>query len=71
MIEALAKGMEAGAWAFGAAMIFAAGVLLVLLGIAGLMWAFGDEQGTGDSEGMEPRDEEGERTGEGLGIRNS
>ena len=56
MIGALAKGMEAGAWAFGAVLIFAAGALLVLLGVAGLAWMFGDGE---DAEGMEPRDEEG------------
>ncbi len=42
MIEALNRGMEAGAWAFGALLIFGLGVLLVVLGIAGLGWAFGD-----------------------------
>ena len=57
MIEALNRGMEAGAWAFGALLIFGLGVLLVVLGIAGLGWAFGDGE---DAEGMEPRDEEGE-----------
>ena len=40
MIGALAKGMEAGAWAFGAVLIFAAGALLVLCtGTAGV-WRF-------------------------------
>jgi len=63
VIEALNRGMEAGAWAFGALLIFGLGVLLVVLGVAGLGWAFGDP------EGMEERDEEGERTEEGLGIR--
>ena len=57
MIGALAKGMEAGAWAFGAVLIFAAGALLVLLGVAGLAWMFGDGE---DAEGMVERDEEGE-----------
>ena len=69
MIEALNRGMEAGAWAFGALLIFGLGVLLVVLGVAGLGWAFGDEgkgerekgKGiAGDTEGMEERDEEGE-----------
>ena len=59
MIGALAKGMEAGAWAFGAVLIFAAGALLVLLGGAGLAWAFGEPEDK-ESEGMEERDEEGE-----------
>lgn len=69
MIAALAKGMEAGAWAFGAALIFGLGVLLVLVGVAGLAWAFGDGE---DAEGMEPRNEEGERLelgDEGKGER--
>ena len=49
MIGALAKGMEAGAWAFGAVLIFAVGALLVLLGVAGLAWMFGDgEEEKGD-----------------------
>lgn len=69
MIEALNRGMEAGAWAFGALLIFGLGVLLVALGIAGLGWAFGDGE---DAEGMEPRNEEGERLelgDEGKGKR--
>jgi len=67
VIEALNRGMEAGAWAFGALLIFGLGVLLVALGVAGLGWAFGDGE---DAEGMVERDEEGEWTEEqGKGER--